>query len=124
MTESETTEEIERKPLVLEIWTWTGNLTKAAEADDQWDALPSVLIESGDDLRTEEARARVRSTIEIHKPGLVLMAFPCAPWSQLQRMQKPKVKERVPEKRERDMVFLRFAAEIAKAQLRQGVSSS
>ena len=50
--------------------------------------------------------------IKTKKPKLVVMAFPCSPWSNLTYFQKDQA--RVRERQLRDRPFLRFVSKVAK----------
>jgi len=103
---------------VMEIWTWTQQVSRQASQDEGWTAAPAVSLETGYDLRTPSGRAKMWKLVEKEQPDLLVLAFPCTAWSPLQQFHKDQAA--VAQKRQADRVFVRLAAELADYQEQQG----
>ena len=103
---------------VMEIWTWTQRVSRQAKLDPKWTATEPISIETGYDLRRTDGQNKMWAKLMEEAPDVVVMAFPCSPWSPLQNSQRDQ--ERVCQKRREDVVFLRLALEIAQHQISQG----
>jgi hypothetical protein len=100
--------------VVTEVWIWKRQILREAEKRPGWKAGTAISVETGFDLRTEKGQRDAWKVLESESPDLVVLAFPCGPWSVLQNMQK--TKNLVKEKQDADRVFLCFAAKVAKWQ--------
>ena len=103
---------------VMEILTWTQQVSRQASQDEGWTAAPAVSLETGYDLRTPSGRAKMWKLVEKEQPDLLVLAFPCTAWSPLQQFHKDQAA--VAQKRQADRVFVRLAAELAEFQEQQG----
>ena len=99
------------QPWITEVFTTKEAVRKEA-ARQGLPTTRSYSLEFGDDLRLPKKRKEVLQDIRAKKPKLVLMAFPCGPWSNLTYFQKDQAK--VQARQERDRPFLRFVKEVAK----------
>ena len=68
--------------------------------------------------RSPKRWEEVLQDLEEKKPKVVVMAFPCSPWSNRTYFQRNQ--ERVRERQLRERVLLRFVAAVAKVQERHG----
>ena len=102
---------------VMEIWTWTQQVSKQATVTAGWNSAPAVSLETGYDLRTPHGRAKMWKLLETEKPDLLVLAFPCTAWSPLQQFQDPAT---VACKRRADRIFVQLAVELARHQEIQG----
>jgi len=73
------------KKKILEICTWTEQITKVAR-DRGWEALLSVSLETGYDLTTSVGRKMTMQVLEEQRPDVVIVAWPCTAWSQMQNI--------------------------------------
>ena len=83
-----------------------------------WTPGPPISIEVGFDLRSAAGRDRARQGVARFGPDLLIMAFPCSPWSSLQNLQRDQAV--VAAKRQADRQFLTFARELADLQNSKG----
>jgi len=97
------------KKKILEICTWTEQITKVAK-ERGWNALPSVSLETGYDLTTSAGRKMAMSVLEKQRPDVVVVAWPCTVWSALQSIstKTPEYAERLQQRRAKQMSLLRF----------------
>ena len=105
---------------VFEIWTWTEIVTTTAEDHPDWIGLAPISIETGYDLLTQDGVSRARDKILLEDPDLVVLAFPCAPWSVLQHLQNAEVKAANRDRQAKHRPFLEFAEEVAQHQMAKG----
>ena len=82
-----------------------------------WLGLAPISIETGYDLLTQDGVRRAKNKILYEEPDLLVLAFPCAPWSVLQHLQTPEVKAANRLRQARARPFLTFAREAAIHQL-------
>ena len=89
---------------VLEICTWTGNLSAEA-AKRGWDVISPVTLETGYDLTTRTGRRMAMDVLEKEKPDLVVFAWPCTVWSALQNINNKtsEYAEKLQERRKRPL---------------------
>ena len=106
-----------KPPVVMEMWTWKQEVLRQA-VKEGWAAGPAVSIETGFDLRSADGQKRAKEEVIKHKPDLLVMAFPCSPWSMLQNLAKDS--KTVEEKRKADEPFLRLAKKLADEQEEKG----
>jgi len=94
---------------VLEICTWTANVTKTAVRRG-WDEVSPVTLESGYDLTTPTGRKMAMEVLEKHRPNLVVFAWPCTVWSSLQYINNKTAEyaENLQAQRKRQMSLLQF----------------
>ncbi len=85
-----------------------------AEHDPKWSKGSAISLETSFDLRAPEGQTAAWKTLKKELPDLVVMAFPCSPWSALQNMQKDE--EAGKEKQIQDLPFLEFALAAARWQ--------
>ena len=108
----------QHRPLrVMEMWTWKQEILKQS-ASEGWLPGKAISIETGFDLRSQTGQQEAREEVAKFQPDLLVMAFPCSPWSQLQNLQRDKGV--VAAKRRRDRTFLAFAREMADYQNSRG----
>lgn len=72
---------------ILEVFTWTCMISMLA-ASRGWEFLEPVTIESGWDLRKPEVQEKAMEYIRREEPDLIVLAWPCGPWSPLQELNK------------------------------------
>jgi len=97
------------------------NLATTAEMKT-WTAAQPVSIETGFDLATIEGQTKAWQAYEEESPDLVVIAFPCSPWSSMQNMQMNTQagKQKVQQKQAEARVLVDFAAALAKRQGEKG----
>eukprot|EP00959_Pyramimonas_sp_CCMP1952_P227332 4752874-Pyramimonas_sp.AAC.1 len=71
----------------------------------------SIALGFGDDLRNPKRRKEVLQELEVKQPKVVMMPFPCSPWSNLTYFKKDPLKVR--ERQFHDRPFLRFVRDVA-----------
>ncbi|CAK9110913.1 unnamed protein product [Durusdinium trenchii] len=101
-------------PFVTEIYTDTEPVAKAARRQGLL-AGDSLTLSSGWDFRLEHHRKKGILKVKETKPYLVILAFPCGPWSQLQALNPAHDLQRM---REEALILAQFAIEVAQLQLR------
>ncbi|CAK8998999.1 Probable phosphoribosylformylglycinamidine synthase [Durusdinium trenchii] len=101
-------------PFVTEIYTDTEPVAKAARRQGLL-AGDSLTLSSGWDFRLEHHRKKGILKVKETKPYLVILAFPCGPWSQLQALNPAHDLQRM---REEALILVQFAIEVAQLQLR------
>ena len=70
---------------ILEIFTWSCMVSLTA-ARMGWEFLEPVTLESGWDLTCRETQDRAMQYIKEVSPDLLVVAWPCGPWSPLQQL--------------------------------------
>ena len=102
---------------VLEIFTWTMAITTVATTKG-WKKLTPISLETGYDLTDAAVRQRAWRRILDEKPDLVVMAFPCTPWSTYQHYyaKKPGYLDKLEARRQAALPLLRFTNRVAKLQ--------
>eukprot|EP00435_Cladocopium_sp_Y103_P016026 s641_g4.t1 len=79
-----------RKPgpwRIIEICTWTCALTMTAFAQG-WEAFEPITLESGWDLEKPEVQQNAMNYLDQIDPDVVMIAWPCGPWSALQNLNQ------------------------------------
>lgn len=69
---------------VLEIFTWTCMLSMVAYSRGNWEFYEPISLESGWDLEIPQCQEKAMAYLEEVDPDLLMIAWPCAPWSILQ----------------------------------------
>ncbi len=73
------------------------------------------------DLRKPQDRGAVLDLIDTYKPRLVIIGFPCTPWSSLTEWSYGRARRRELEVwRNREMCHLHFTEHVAKGQVDSG----
>ena len=88
-------------------------MTQEAEARGHR-AGPALSLETGWDFSKEIDRLAAKSWVRKHKPFFLMIAFPCGPWSPLQRLNAAKD---LPERQELGRKLIEFSIELAIIQL-------
>ncbi len=68
---------------VTELWTWNEQALAEADPDSRWSKGSAISLKTGFDLRSPEDQTAAWNTLKKEAPDLVVMAFPCSPWSTL-----------------------------------------
>ena len=105
-----------RDPLVQEIFTATQRVTLEAQKRGHLTGDP-LSLESGWDFMKALDRRAAYAKVKREKPYFLVLAYPCGPWSPLQRLNPA---ADLPEKREAHRELIRFALSLARLQLRNG----
>ena len=105
-----------REPLVQEIFTATQRVTLEAQKRGHLTGDP-LSLESGWDFMKALDRRAAYAKVKREKPFFLVLAYPCGPWSPLQRLNPA---ADLPEKREAHRELIRFALSLARLQLRNG----
>ena len=106
---------------LFEVFAGTSQITVRGIQKYNLTALQPVDILHGQDLRIASERKKVINTIAQFRPRLVIVQWPCTPWSILQ--DNANYKDRPDELRERrdaDKVFLQLVKDIFTVQARRG----
>ena len=103
-------------PFVQEVFSDTDPVARAAQRRG---LIPgeTLTLNTGFDFRLESHRKKALDLIKKKKPYVVVLAFPCGPWSPLQRLNPA---HDLSEKRAEGVILIRFAVEVALLQLRCG----
>ena len=98
-------------PKLIEICTWTENISKEA-AVRGWEAIPPISLESGCDLTTPSGRKMAMASLEKNRPDAVVIAWPCTVWANLQNsnIRSEEYAEKLQQERMRQLSILRFVA--------------
>lgn len=104
-----------RKPFVAEVYTTSQRVMKEAERRGHAVA-PTMSLETGWDFLDRGVQLRALRQIREQKPYCVVLAFPCGPFSPLQRLNS-KDDEKKMLRQENGKVLMRFALEVAKEQM-------
>lgn len=107
---------------VLEIFTWSCMLSRVAHTRG-WMALEPVTLEAGWDLRVPAVQERAMQYIYEVQPDLVVLAWPCSPWSQMQNINQRTETQRVALRRKRMQsrrTFLAFTRRVVLHQRSTG----
>eukprot|EP00959_Pyramimonas_sp_CCMP1952_P448386 9389002-Pyramimonas_sp.AAC.1 len=91
--EAVVSEKMEPQPWVTEVFT-TKEAARKEAAKQGPPTMRSYSLEFGDDLRSPKKRHEVLQDIKTKQPKLLLMAFPCGPWSNLTYSQKDQAKSK------------------------------
>jgi hypothetical protein len=103
-----------RDLLVQEIFTATQRVTLEAQKRGHLTGDPLFL---GWDFMKALDRRAAYAKVKREKPYFLVLAYPCGPWSPLQRLNPA---ADLPEKREAHRELIRFALSLARLQLRNG----
>ena len=71
---------------MMEFLTCVAMLTTVALTTDGWTASEPVTIGTGFDLRTRDAQFRPLKLQDEYEPDVATLAFPCTPWSIMQKI--------------------------------------
>jgi len=105
-----------RDPFVCEIFSDTDPIAKEAVHRGH-NMVPSKTLRTGYNFLKKSDRERAEYELSIDKPYLVVLAFPCAPWSSLQNLNPgPWVARR----RRLAKTLVEWSVKVAKAQLAAG----
>ena len=107
---------------ILEVFTWSCMISQVASSRG-WEFLEPVTLESGWDLRFPDVQDRAMNYIEAAAPDLIVLAWPCGPWSPLQALnQKTPMQRRALQMKRRQSrrTFLAFARRVAQYQRARG----
>eukprot|EP00435_Cladocopium_sp_Y103_P052715 s994_g16.t1 len=105
-----------REPLVQEVFTATQRVTLEAQKRGHLTGDP-LSLETGWDFMKALDRRAAYAKVKKEKPYFLVLAYPCGPWSPLQRLNPA---ADLPEKREAHRDLIRFALSLARLQLRNG----
>ena len=103
-------------PFVTEVFTDT-ELIAAAARRFGLNAGDSLTLKTGWDFLQPSRREAALSVIAATKPEVVILAFPCGPWSPLHRLNPP---PDLAERREAARQLVLFAIEVAELQMNTG----
>ena len=101
---------------MTEIFTTTQRVMKEAAKRGHRVGVP-MSLETGWNFLQEEDRRACMAWVKKEKPFFLTIAFPCGPFSPLQRLNQGKMS---PEVLERGRILMSFALELAEEQLRGG----
>ena len=109
--------QIKKRYRVLEIFTWCMAITQIAFGRN-WDTLEPVDALNGWDLRSAQVRKTAFDYVDRESP----IAWPCTNFSTIQNLNRSRVgfDEKLALARKRDEVFIRFAYEVTRLQMRKG----
>ena len=109
-----------RKWSVLEVFTWTCAISIMAGARG-WVAHEPVTLPRWNLLCPEDYKSALEY-IDRVEPDLLVLAWPCGPWSQLQGLghKTPYQRQKLEEKRMENRTLLRFVRDAALRQRRRG----
>ena len=104
----------------MEIFTWLCMVTTVA-FDRGWDSFQPVTLPDFD-LQTEIGRQEARGYIKETDPDLLVIAFRCTPWSQMQQINQrtPHQVRRLRLDRLKELCILEFVNELAQWQASRG----
>ena len=108
-----------RAAMVQELYT-IAELVKLATGKRGHRTGDSLSIETGWDFFSPERRATPLQKIKEEKPYMVILAFPCAPWSGAQASSEARGCLRLLRDRLEHTVLVKFAVGVAKLQLASG----
>ena len=106
---------------ILEIFTWSCMLSQVASSMG-WTFLEPITLDSGWNLFEREVQDRAMAYLEEAQPDLVVLAWPCHPWSPLQNLnQKTETQRRALRfKRKESRKLLQFTRRVALWQRNRG----
>ena len=109
------------RPDVLEIFAGKAQVTQSF-ARWGWHAARPVDVKWGDDLYQADQRAQLLEWIDVNRPRLVIVSYPCKHWSLLTNLQytTPQEKRRLMRLRQRDGVLIEFVEQVFARQLDRG----
>ena len=106
------------KPFLTEVYTTSQNVTREAARRGHRVGDP-LSLETGWKFLIPSRREQALQKIKTEKPYCVVLAFPCGPFSPLQRLNQ-KRPERLAARREEGRVLMEFALEVARLQMSAG----
>ena len=112
-----------RKLRVLEIFTWSCMLSMVAVTRGVWDAYEPVTLEAGWNLEYRGVQDRAMDYLREVDPDLLVVAWPCSPWSVMQNANQrtPTQKRALAWKRAHSRrTFLAFSKRVILWQRRRG----
>ena len=71
---------------ILELFTWSCMLSMTATERGCWEAWEPISLESGWDVSTMAGQDKAMCYIQEVEPDLLMIAWPCGPWSPLQNI--------------------------------------
>ena len=71
---------------ILELFTWSCMLSMTATERGCWEAWEPISLESGWDVSTMAGQDKAMRHIQEVEPDLLMIAWPCGPWSPLQNI--------------------------------------
>ena len=71
---------------ILELFTWSCMLSMTATERGCWEAWEPISLESGWDVSTMAGQDKAMRYIQEVEPDLLMIAWPCGPWSPLQNI--------------------------------------
>lgn len=107
---------------IVEIFTWTCMISQMA-ADRGWSFLEPVTLESGWDLTLPHVQDQAMDYLEANRPDLVVLAWPCSPWSPLQGLNQKTWTQRralAAKRRQSRRTFLSFVRRVTHWQRARG----
>ncbi|CAJ1419645.1 unnamed protein product [Effrenium voratum] len=105
---------------VLEVFTWTCCISMMA-LERGWHMCEPVTL-PGWDLRDPQTREEAHNYIDSQAPDLLVLAWPCSPWSSLQNLncRTPEAVRRLAQKRKEHRPMLEFVREAVRRQRARG----
>ena len=71
---------------ILELFTWSCMLSITATERGCWEAWEPISLESGWDVSTMDGQNKAMKYIQEVEPDVLMIAWPCSPWSPLQNI--------------------------------------
>ena len=105
-------------PLVSEVYTTAQNIMKEAVKVGHQVGTP-MSLETGWDFLNASHRKKARELVKKEKPFCLVLAFPCGPFSPLQRLN-PNGRATLEERQVKGRILMNFAIELSKEQLAGG----
>ena len=106
------------RPLVSEIYTTAQNVMKEAKRRGHSVGTP-MSLENGWNFLREDHREKALQIVREEKPFCLVLAFPCGPFSPLQRLNS-KGRETLDARQADGLVLMRFAIQLAQEQINNG----
>ena len=106
---------------VLEIFTWTCMISLCAVETGRWCMLEPITLPRWDLLKPQD-REEALEYIDREDPDLLVLAWPCTVWSQLQTLghKTPEQLQRLSERRQEQRALLEFVYEASRRQRSRG----
>ena len=105
-------------PLLTEVYTTAQNVMREAERRGHRVGTP-MSLENGFNFLDPEHRKRAKEIIQKEKPFCLVVAFPCGPFSPLQRLNT-RALHTLPQRREEGRILMKFGIELAELQISEG----
>ena len=105
-------------PLVSEIHTAAQNVMREAQRRGHSVCTP-MSLENGWNFLREDHREKALKIVREEKPFCLVLAFPCGPFSPLQRLNA-KSRDTLEARQEDGLVLMRFAIQLAREQINNG----